>query len=121
AVRRANPDGKIALGGISPIDPNFMQLMGSYGVLHAVDVVAVHGFPLDWNHWSIHEWPNKLDEIRAVTKRPIWVSEAGASSFGAAEVQVFGMRKTAEYLVARADRVAEQTQSSLPAHRRKSG
>ena len=39
--------------------------MGSYGVLDAVDVVAVHGFPLDWNHWQIREWPAKLDEIRA--------------------------------------------------------
>src|SRR5438045_1430995 len=86
AIRKVNPDVKIVLGGISPIDPHFMQLMGSYVVLHAVDVVAVHGFPLDWNHWSIHEWPNKLDEIRAVTSRPIWVSEAGASSFGAEEV-----------------------------------
>ena len=32
-------------------------------VLHHVDVVAVHGFPLDWNHWTIHEWPDKLEEI----------------------------------------------------------
>ena len=36
-------------------------------MIDAVDVVAVHGFPLDWNHWSIHEWPKKIDEIRAVT------------------------------------------------------
>ena len=35
-----------------------------------VDVVAVHGFPLDWNHWTIHEWPDKLAEIRAVTELP---------------------------------------------------
>ena len=33
-----------------------------------VDVVAVHGFPLDWNHWTIHEWPDKIDEVRAVTR-----------------------------------------------------
>ena len=39
-----------------------------------VDVVAVHGFPLDWNLWQIDEWPAKLDEIRAVTDMPIWVS-----------------------------------------------
>ena len=29
-----------------------------------VDVVAVHGFPLDWNLWQIDEWPAKLAEIR---------------------------------------------------------
>ena len=115
AIRKVNPEVKIVLGGISPIDPHFMQLMGSYGVLHAVDVIAVHGFPLDWNHWSIHEWPSKLDEIRAVTNRPIWVSEAGASSFGAEEVQVFGMQKTAEYLVPRAERVFWYSLFDLPA------
>ncbi len=46
AARRANPELPIVLGGISPIDPNFMQLMGSHGVLDHVDIVAVHGFPL---------------------------------------------------------------------------
>ena len=35
------------------------------GVLEHVDAVAVHGFPLDWNHWAIDDWPSKLDEIRA--------------------------------------------------------
>ncbi len=30
-------------------------------------VVAVHGFPLDWNHWQINEWPDRLAEVRAIT------------------------------------------------------
>lgn len=115
AVRQVNPELKIVLGGISPIDPNFVQLMASYGVLDAVDVVAVHGFPLDWNHWSIHEWPHKLDEVRAVTRKPVWVSEAGASSFGAEEVQVFGMQKTAELLVPLVERVHWYSLFDLPA------
>src|SRR5205807_8923938 len=85
AVRQRNPYVNVALGGISPTDPNFIRLLGGYGVLDAVDVVAVHGWPLDWNHWSIHNWPKKIDEIRAVTSKPVWVSEAGASSFGAEE------------------------------------
>lgn len=115
AIRKVNPDLKIVLGGISPIDPNFVQLMKSYGLLDEVDVVAVHGFPLDWNHWSIHEWPHKLDEIRSVTEKPIWVSEAGASSFGAEEVQVFGLQKTAELLLPRVDRVHWYSLFDLPA------
>ena len=32
-----------------------------------MDAVAVHGFPLDWNHWQLNDWPAKLEEIRAVT------------------------------------------------------
>jgi beta-xylosidase len=115
AVRQVNPELKIVLGGISPIDPNFIRLMGSHGVLDAVDVVALHGFPLDWNHWQIHEWPEKLNEIRAVTAKPIWVSEVGASSFGAEEVQLFGLQRTAELLLPILDRVYWYSLFDLPA------
>ena len=44
---------------------------------------AVHGFPLDWNHWKLHDWPAKIAEIRAATNLPVWVSEVGVSTFGA--------------------------------------
>lgn len=114
-VRQANPRLKIVLGGISPIDPSFIQLMGSYGVLNHVDVVALHGFPLDWNHWKIHDWPQKIDEIRQVTDREIWVSEAGVSSFGAEEVQVFGLQRTAELLLPLLPRVHWYSLFDLPA------
>jgi beta-xylosidase len=114
-LRRENPALRLALGGISPIDSNFIALMSAYGVLDAVDVVAVHGFPLDWNHWSIHDWPKKIDEIRAVTNKPVWVSEAGVSSFGAEEVQVFGLRRTAELLLPAVERVHWYSLLDLPA------
>lgn len=114
AIRSENPEVPIVLGGISPIDPHFIRLLGSHGVLDAVDVVAVHGFPLDWNHWSIHEWPKRIDEIRAVTKLPVWVSEAGASSFGADEIQVFGMHRTAELLLGNVERVHWYSLLDLP-------
>jgi beta-xylosidase len=115
AIRQVNPDLPIVLGGISPIDPNFIQNMGSLGVLDAVDVVALHGFPLDWNHWQVNEWPNKIDEIRAVTQRPIWVSEVGASSFGAEEVQAFGLERMAQLLSGLVDRVHWYSLFDLPA------
>jgi beta-xylosidase len=114
-IRRANPALPIVLGGISPIDPNFIQLIGSYGVLDHVDVVALHGFPLDWNHWSIHDWPKKIEEIQRVTAKPIWVSEAGASSFGAEEIQVFGLQRTAELLLPLVERVHWYSLFDLPA------
>jgi beta-xylosidase len=115
AIRSENPELPIVLGGISPIDPNFIELMGSLGVLDAVDIVAVHGFPLDWNHWQIHEWPRKIEEVRAVTRKPIWVSEAGVSSFGAEEVQVFGLQRTAELLLPKVERVHWYSLMDLPA------
>jgi beta-xylosidase len=114
AIRSVNTATTIVLGGTSPIDPHFIKLMDSLGVLDAVDVVALHGFPLDWNHWSIQEWPNKIAEIKAVTTKPVWVSEAGVSSFGAEEVQVFGLEKTAELLLPLVDRVHWYSLFDLP-------
>jgi len=115
AIRKINPALKIVLGGISPIHPKFLELMGGYGVLDAVDTVAIHGFPLDWNHWSIHDWPKKIEEVQAVTNKPIWVSEAGVSSFGAEEVQEFGVQRTAELLLPLVERVHWYSLFDLPA------
>jgi beta-xylosidase len=102
------------MGGISPIDPGFLRTLEANGALDSVDVVAVHGFPLDWNHWQIHEWPEKLAEVRAVTNRPIWVSEVGVSTFGAEEVQLFGLRRTAELLEGEVDRIHWYSLFDLP-------
>src|SRR5215212_3135554 len=71
------------------IDPVFVTNMRDQGVLDRLNVVAVHGFPLDWNHWQINEWPDRLAEIQAVTDLPVWVTEVGVSTFGAEEVQEF--------------------------------
>lgn len=105
AVAAETPHVLRALGGISPIDANFISNMRRQGVLDHIDVVAAHGFPLDWDHWMIHEWPDKLVEIRAVTDLPLWVSEVGVSSFGSEEVQEFGLRRTAELLIDRVARI----------------
>lgn len=114
AVKAENHQLIRVLGGISPIDPAFVSRMQRLGALEHLDVVAVHGFPLDWNHWSIHEWPGKLDEIRAVTTKPIWVSEVGVSSFGAEEVQEFGLRRTAELLMPQTDHIFWYSLFDLP-------
>jgi beta-xylosidase len=75
----------------------------------------VHGFPLDWNLWQIGEWPAKIDEIRAVVPdKPVWVTEVGVSSFGAEEVQAWGVKRTAELLVGKAPRVHWYSLYDLP-------
>jgi beta-xylosidase len=102
------------LGGLSPIDPDFVTRMDRLGALRDLDAVAVHGFPLDWNHWSIHEWPERLDAIRQVTTLPIWVSEVGVSTFGAEEVQQFGLVRTAELLIGQTPRIHWYSLYDLP-------
>jgi beta-xylosidase len=114
AVRSENPRLLRVLGGISPIDPAFIQNMESQGVLSSLNVIALHGFPLDWNHWSIHEWPDKIQEIRNVTELPIWISEVGASTFGAEEIQEFGLRRSAELLIGRIPRIHWYSLYDLP-------
>ena len=114
AIRAENPKLNIVLGGISPIDPGFITNLAGRGVLEQVDTVAVHGFPLDWNHWQIDEWPDKLASIHALTDKPVWVTEVGASSFGAEEVQEFGLRRSAEILRGRVERVHWYSLFDLP-------
>ena len=114
SIKQVNPRLPAVLGGISPIDTNFVQTLEKQDVLNHVDVVAVHGFPLDWNHWTIHEWPDKVEEIRAVTKLPVWISEIGVSTFGAEEVQEWGLQRSAELLKGKVDRIHWYSLYDLP-------
>jgi beta-xylosidase len=69
---------------------------------------------LDWNLWQIHEWPEKINEIRAVTDLPIWISEVGVSTFGAEEVQLWGLRRTAELVRGKVERCQWYSLYDLP-------
>jgi beta-xylosidase len=114
AVAAENPALTRVLGGVSPIDANFIERLANDGTLDTLDAVAVHGFPLDWNHWRIDEWPERLAEIQAVTPLPVWVTEVGVSTFGAEEVQEFGLKRTAELLIGRAPRIHWYSLYDLP-------
>jgi len=114
AIRSVHPTLPRVLGGISPIDPAFIDNMKARGVLDHVDAVAVHGFPLDWNLWKIDEWPAKLAEIQELVSVPVWVTEVGVSSFGADEVQAWGLQRTAELLNGRAPRIHWYSLYDLP-------
>ena len=102
------------LGGISPIDAHFIRNLAGKGVLDHMDVVALHGFPLDWNLWQIDEWPERIREIEAVTSLPIWVTEVGVSTFGAEEVQDWGLQRTADLLIGRVPRIHWYSLYDLP-------
>lgn len=114
AIAREAPGLTRVLGGMSPIDPSFLQRLEAKGALDHVDAVAVHGFPLDWNLWPIEAWPDKVAEIRAVTDKPVWITEVGVSSFGSEEVQAWGLARTAELLTGHAPRIHWYSLYDLP-------
>lgn len=114
AIRGINPHLPIVLGGVSSCDCDFLRNMAAQGVMQHVDAVGVHGFPLDWNHWQLNEWPQRIREAGEVSGKPVWVTEVGVSSFGAEEVQVFGLDRTLSLIRGVADRVHWYSLFDLP-------
>jgi len=114
AIAAERPQLTKVLGGISPIDPEFIHTLYRHGLEPFIDVVAVHGFPLDWNLWQLDEWPEKVALIETVARKPVWVTEAGASSFGCEEVQAFGLERTRDLLRHKIDRLYWYSLFDLP-------
>ncbi len=104
-IRAAAPRTTLVLGGISPIDPPFIRLLESHGLLRWLDVLAVHGFPYDWNLWHAEEWPRKLGEIRSEFGLPVWITETGVSSWASEENLRWGLKRSAPVLQRSAERV----------------
>ena len=102
------------LGGISPIDPLFIRNLFSRGISDAIDVVAVHGFPLDWNRWHISEWPSRIETIRALSGKPVWATEVGASSMVSPALQAWAVDATLEQLTGVAEQVYWYALMDLP-------
>src|SRR4051812_43801979 len=72
---------KTVLGGMRPIDPNWLRLMGDRGLLKHIDAVAIHAFPgtteAQWEGWKA-----AVDPVREVMtafnpKAQIWITETG--------------------------------------------
>jgi beta-xylosidase len=113
-ARELAPGVRRVLGGICPIDPEFVRRMGEQGALDHLDRIAVHGFPIDWDCWRLDEWPDRIAQIEAVSSLPVWVTEVGTSSLGAEEVQAFGLERTTRLLKDRVERVYWYSLFDLP-------
>ena len=98
AIRAVHPDLPLVLGGMSPIDPRFLRQLSDRGALDAIDVLAVHGFPFDWNLWPIEEWPERIEQLRHEFDRPVWITETGVSSYAGEEMAAWGLRRSREIL-----------------------
>ncbi|NJY61557.1 NAD-dependent epimerase/dehydratase family protein [Salinimicrobium sp. CDJ15-81-2] len=84
---------KTLLGGMSPIDPNWLQMMIEQKVLDSIDAIGIHGFPhvfdQQWKGWGVN-----IQSIREVLDKfgyyqEIWVSEVGFSTWQNDEVKQY--------------------------------
>lgn len=76
---------KTVLGGLSPVDPNWIKMMAQRGVLNDIDVVGIHGFPGIFDfHWN--GWNKNIDIVDQLLKKygskaEIWITETGYSTW----------------------------------------
>jgi len=72
---------KTVLGGMSPIEPNWLHTMFRLGVMQHIDVVGIHGFPGSYD--VTHEpWGNQIKLIQGIldhygSPAKIWITEVG--------------------------------------------
>jgi polysaccharide biosynthesis protein PslG len=83
AVRRADPQAKVLLGGINPNDTQFLRVVAEQGAWSSFDILAIHPYVSP----ASPEAGNILaaaDGVRAITaqygQKPIWATEVGWSS-----------------------------------------
>lgn len=85
---------KTVLGGMSPTDPAWLQLMGQKGILDLFDVVGLHGFPGTWDA-DTGSWKRPLDGVTQALaqlnpKAKVWMTEGGYSTWRHDELNQVG-------------------------------
>ncbi|RFA25386.1 NAD-dependent dehydratase [Alkalilimnicola ehrlichii] len=72
---------RTALGGMSPIDPNWLHTMFQLGVMEHIDVVGIHAFPdsYDVTHEDLLSQIARIERVlkQYGSKARIWLTEVG--------------------------------------------
>ena len=98
---------KTVLGGMSPLDRNWISLLGLKGALNDIDVIGIHGFPGTWEvAWE--GWEHVVESVHEALgwhglESDVWITEAGYSTWRSDE---FGqVRELVEALAAPVSRI----------------
>src|SRR4051812_48205691 len=76
---------RTVLGGMRPIDPGWLRLMGERKLLEQIDAVGVHAFPgTSESQW--HGWADPVNRVREVLQEfnpngQVWITETGYSTW----------------------------------------
>src|SRR3954451_13887296 len=76
---------KTVLGGMRPIDPSWLRLMGERNLLKHIDAVGVHAFPgtseSQWEGWApqVQRVRDVLAEFNPAAQ--VWITETGYSTW----------------------------------------
>lgn len=76
---------KTVLGGMSPIDPNWLTLLYERDVMQYIDAVGIHGFPEVFDtFWA--GWENEIEKVNSVIRQyggtqEVWITETGFSTW----------------------------------------
>ncbi len=83
AIRSADPQAKILIGGLNPFDTTFLQGIADAGAWDSFDILAVHPY-VDPETPESGNIGASLDAMRALSARygarPFWVTEIGWAS-----------------------------------------
>jgi len=93
AVRRADPEAKVVLGGIA-YRPEWIQaLFEEHGVSPYIDIVNCHNYFETWHKDPVENIVDYIDDVYEVVHKygagqPIWMAEVGYSTFRASDGKV---------------------------------
>jgi CDP-paratose 2-epimerase len=107
SAKAAEHGVKSVLGGMSPFDPNWLDLMYKRGAMEHVDAIGVHGFPGTWE--AVWEgWDGHVARVREVAdahshEPELWITECGFSTWSHDEFRM--VLEFVDVMTAPADRI----------------
>lgn len=86
AVKKADPEAKVVLGGIAYRPDWIKSLFKDHGVSPYIDIVNCHNYFETWHHNPVEEITNYVNDVYNVVHeygngQPIWMAEVGYSTF----------------------------------------
>lgn len=86
AVRDADPTAKVLLGGLTRVNPVYIQRLVDLGLGDAFDIVPIHAYPESWSSYRAEDFltpsGTQFDALVKVLEekaksQPIWINEMG--------------------------------------------